>query len=228
MQRLDPASRALLELSFVHRLGDEELASMLATDPAGVRERRERVMRELGASAEDERAALAAALDNRVAPGMRVLQLLLGDLLILLAVASTLWLGRDEDEAEPSLSPEGEHPQPRPPVAAGAVKLEPIAEGRGSASARIVEDRRGPRLRLTVRHLPRPSSGGYVGWLYDSVSEARALTGSRRGSFTVTVPLPPAASRYRFLVLSREPADRNRNHSGESLLRLALTKIRRR
>ena len=205
---------------------------MLAADPADVRERRERVLRELGASPEDEREVLAAALEQRAAPRRRVLPLLLGALLILLAAAWALWLGSDEERAEPSLDPadEGAKPQPGPgpPVAAGAAKLEPIGGGRGRASARIVDGRGGPRLRLTVRDLPHPSRGGYVVWLYDSVSEARALTGSRRGSFTVTEPLPSAASRYRFLDLSREPADGNRNHSGESLLRLALTKIRRR
>lgn len=101
------------------------------------------------------------------------------------------------------------------------------AGARGSASAQIVEGRRGPRLRLTVRGLPRPSRGGYVVWLYDSVSDARALTGSRRGSFTVTEALPRDVGRYRFLDLSSEPADGNPNHSGESILRLALAKIRR-
>lgn len=44
VQGLDRESRALLELSFVHRLGDEELASMLASDAVRVRERREGVL----------------------------------------------------------------------------------------------------------------------------------------------------------------------------------------
>ena len=274
MQRLDLESRALLELSFVHRLGDEELASMLATEPARVRERREKVLGELGASSEDERqalaAALAAALAERALPEpsgpapaaarRRALPALAGALLIALALAGALLLGGDDDAAEPSLDPADERPkreaepraepqpapraraeatrrsgpQPKPPAAAeppvagGPVKLEPIAGTRGSASARIVGGPPGPRLRLTVRGLPRPSSGGYVVWLYESVSEARALTGSRRGSFTVTEPLPPGGLRYRFLDLSREPADGNRNHSGESVLRLALSKLRRR
>ena len=71
------------------------------------------------------------------------------------------------------------------------------------------------------------SDGGYVVWLYNSVSEAQELSGSRAGTFSVNPPLPPEADRYRFLEISREPADGNRNHSGASVLRAAIEDVPR-
>ena len=40
------------------------------------------------------------------------------------------------------------------------------------------------------------------------------------GTFRVSARLPEGYRRYRFIDVSREPADGNRNHSGQSVLRV--------
>jgi hypothetical protein len=111
------------------------------------------------------------------------------------------------------------------PDAPRAERFEAVGGGEGDGTARITgaEDRR--VLHVSVRGLPRPAEGGYVIWLYDSISKARPLTGSRRGTFTLRQPLPPGFASYGFLDVSREPADGNLEHSGQSVLRLPLDQV---
>ena len=42
-----------------------------------------------------------------------------------------------------------------------------------------------------------------------------------RGSFALRTRLPRDPARYRYIDISREPLDGNRNHSGASVLRFA-------
>ena len=78
---------------------------------------------------------------------------------------------------------------------------------------------------MNVRGLPNPDRGGYVVWLYDSVTDARALAGFRRGRARVTARLPEGYRRYRFIDVSREQPDGNSNHSGQSVLRVPLARV---
>ncbi len=249
-ERLDPESRALLELSVVRGLGDEELAGMLGVEVGRLRARREGVMRELGADSAQEREALAVSLRKGIreaqpedvaetkptaAPGpagepaptaaaepgprRRALLALGGGVTIAIVVALVFALA--EDEAPVFL----DDPGPAGPDAPRAERFEAVGAGEGSGTARITgaDDRR--VLHVSVRGLPRPAEGGYVIWLYDSISKARPLTGSRRGTFTLRQPLPPGFARYGFLDVSREPADGNLSHGGRSILRVALEQI---
>ena len=154
-----------------------------------------------------------------------------GGLMIAAIVALALALAaNDDDEPQPGAAAGGGRQierEPPPPSGRPPAKLDPLGTGPGSARAQIVVEPRGPRLRLVVKGLPPVPDGGYVVWLYNSVSEAKELSGSRTGTFSVNPPLPPDADRYRSLDVSREPADGNRNHSGASVLRIPIERIPR-
>ena len=73
--------------------------------------------------------------------------------------------------------------------------------------------------------LPRPR-GEYAVWLYSSVTRARQLGRFPTGDIELNAPLPPDADRYREVDISLEPDDGNQNHSGASLLRVPLARLR--
>lgn len=262
LEELEPQSRALLELSFVRGVEDEDVAALLSVPTEGVRERREAVLAGLGVRSSEDRAALERALRGEPEPepeqaerewprfepepagvaeparrtrgGRRAGTVaLLGGLVVALAVAVALALGDDEEDGggDPvAQAPAGDGGGPggggEEPLPDDAGVLRALGElpAQGRAVILAGEGAR-PRLRLTVSGLPRPESGGYVVWLYNSITDARALTGSRSGNFTVRAPLPASAERFRFLDVSREPPDGNRNHSGASVLRVPLDRI---
>jgi len=258
LAELDPESRALLELSMVRGIPDDDLASMLGSDAQRLRQRRRAVLESLGVESPAERAALVGTLrgekpppgteppreaeaeppseepaGDEPSPGRgprRLVWALVGGLMIAAVVALALALGSDEVGSE-NTGPTGPAPEPEArataPVGAAPVALDPLGGSPGRATAQIVVGDGDPKLRLRVRGLPRVSDGGYVVWLYNSVSEAQELSGSRAGTFSVNPPLPPEADRYRFLEISREPADGNRNHSGASVMRVPIEKIPR-
>ena len=89
-------------------------------------------------------------------------------------------------------------------------------EGGASGTATLTGD----RLKLKLHGLPAAQGGTYTVWLYNSIIDARSL-GSPKSA-----KLPAGASRYRYLDVSLEPADGNRNHSGRSVLRVPLKKLR--
>ena len=236
VDQLDPESRALLELSVIRGLPDDELAGMLGMEVGRLRARREAVMGELGADSADEREALALSLrtgereepepeiaaepEAAAEPRRRAGVLaLVGGVAIAVVVAIALALGGDDS---PDFSGDRE---PAGPQAPRDGRLAALGGIEGGGTARITGPEDGRVLRLTVQGLPRPPRGGYVIWLYDSLSNARPLTGSRRGTFSVREPLPPGFARYSFLDVSREPADGNRNHSGLSVLRVPLEQV---
>ncbi|MEJ7789775.1 MAG: anti-sigma factor [Thermoleophilaceae bacterium] len=256
LAELDPESRALLELSMVRGIPDDDLASMLGGDAQRLRQRRRAVLESLGVESPAERAALVGTLRGEEPPPeaeppreaepppkepagdgpspgrgpRRLVWALAGGLMIAAVVALALALGSNGDGPE-NAGPAGPAPEPgaraTAPVRVAPVKLDPLGGSPGRATAQIVVGDGDPKLRLRVRGLPRVSDGGYVVWLYNSVSEAQELSGSRAGTFSVNPPLPPEADRYRFLEISREPADGNRNHSGASVMRVPIEKIPR-
>jgi len=111
--------------------------------------------------------------------------------------------------------------------AAKPARLEPLITGSATGTAHVVTRGGTTRLRLSVRGLPAPPKGGYVIWLYNSVSDARSLGGRLRGSFKTDIALPGGYERFRFIDISREPADGNRNHSGQSVLRVSVSSLPR-
>jgi hypothetical protein len=147
---------------------------------------------------------------------------------VLTILAVMMLSGRSDEEPRLGGEPQSRPAEPAPnaPPAASSpspgVKLAPAAGAtKARASARI----EGDRLELRVRGLP-PSGGGYTLWLYDSVAEAAPVARFRIRDAKITARLPEDFERYRYLDLSLEPRDGNPNHSGESVLRVPLERLR--
>jgi hypothetical protein len=62
-------------------------------------------------------------------------------------------------------------------------------------------------------------------WLYDSVADSQKLASFDAPKARIDVRLPAGFRRYRFVDVSREPADGNPNHSGLSLLRVPISRL---
>jgi hypothetical protein len=107
---------------------------------------------------------------------------------------------------------------PAPAPAARETKLIALAGATGTASL----TQGGKRLTIKASGLP---AGTYQVWLYDSVIDAVSLTKVQGTGLTVDLKLPANASRYRYVDVSREPDDGNPNHSGESVLRVSLSRL---
>jgi hypothetical protein len=269
LQELDAEDRALLELSVVREVSDEDIAGLLGVDAGRIEERREDAlhrlagllgetddggiewitdtMRQLPVSrwredadpehrglpedlvaeprpAPQEAAAVATPGDeeqprawNSVRPAF------LGALVIAALVALVVSLANNDDSESTSsggstgASTGTSQGAPGHPATLGRVTSSP-----GSGTVDVARSGRTATLKLSVKGLPSPPHGGYVVWLYNSITDAHSLGGALRGTFTTESPLPPDYRRYRFIDVSREPADGNRNHSGLSVLRAPL------
>ena len=240
LQELEAEDRALLELSVVRGVSDGDIAELLGVDVARVLIKREEALGRVSALIGDDPENVVSTMrglptarwrdgdEPRQPPplpepepdppskpddngGFKLA--LLGGLAVTLVVVVILALNGDDDEPASEPTPTEEA------AASGPAALEPVGESPARGTARI----EGGRLELSVRGLPR---AGYVVWLYDSVTDARALAGARSGNFRVTPRLPADYRRYRFIDVSREPADGNRNHSGQSVLRLPTAGLR--
>jgi hypothetical protein len=130
--------------------------------------------------------------------------------------------GGDDDD---SSGADGNRSQPAPaqggPAPDGdAAQLAALGGGPGEGRVSITDE----GATITIRGLPKPS-GAYQVWLYNSVVQAQPLGAIRDGSGRLNVSLPADARRYEFLDVSLEPADRNQNHSGDSVLRAPLREL---
>jgi hypothetical protein len=94
--------------------------------------------------------------------------------------------------------------------------------GAAKGSANLVDG--GKRLQLDVSGLP---AGAYQVWLYDSIIDARSIAKGNGPTLSLDLKLPANASHYKFVDISREPADGNPNHSGLSVLRVPLATLAR-
>ena len=257
---LDPEARALVELSLIRDVADEDIAGILGTDIDAVRIARADALvtlaEDLGASSGEEVGALvhdmrelpsvrwrdegevrhapelppqhpdppAAPPPPAAQPGARrrrrLRPALLGGILVAAVVALVLALSSGEDD-----DGGGDQPaEPASPTAGGSARLTPPSGGTGKGEARLTGD----KLEVSASGLPDPGGAGYVVWLYNSLSDARPLTRPQRfeKGFDVKAALPQNADRYRFVDVSLELEDDNRNHSGESMLRVPLSKLR--
>jgi len=263
---LEPEARALVELSLIRDVADEDIADILGTDVGEVRIRRADALVllavDLGAASGEEVGALmhdmrelpdvrwrdegeahhqplpawepepeaetepATPAPSPVQPGAkrrrRLGPAVLAGAVVAAIVALVLALsGGDDDDGGDA----GQAADPGAPAAAsdGRGKLTPVAGGTGSGDVKLTGD----KLELSVSGLPDPGDGGYVVWLYNSLAEARPLSRPQRSSdVELMTALPQAAGRYRFIDVSLEPADSNRNHSGQSVLRVPLSDLR--
>lgn len=244
LQELGPEDRALLELSVVRGVSDEDIAGLLSVEITRVLIKREealgrvsaligedpeevlRTMRDLPTTRWRHEREPTAELELEPEPESDPLPekpedqggvplALLGGLAVTLVVVVVLALtGGDDDPVQ--------EPTPATQEASRGGTLAPLAGSRASGTARLG----GGRLVMDVRGLPDAKSGGYVVWLYDSVTDVRALAGFRRGRTRVTARLPEGFRRYRFVDISREQPDGNSNHSGQSVLRVPTAGLR--
>jgi hypothetical protein len=290
LARLDPASRALLDLSLRRGMRPEEIGDLLGTDPESVIVAREAALEQLGAELgldekpdlddlrgrlatlpseawtgqaeepEAERPTLVVVEDEEpehaqpervkperanAKPERRSRLPLLLALLAIAAVVLVILLatsgGSDEGSSDASNAPapapqSGSKPaakkpskpaekpakKPAPAPASPEVKLTSVTGEGGNATGTATLADGGKRLHLKVTGLP---SGSYEVWLYDSVIDALSIGKANGTEVSLDVELPPSASHYRYIDVSREPADGNANHSGESVLRVPLVEL---
>jgi hypothetical protein len=174
-----------------------------------------------------ERAAVSRQLDDDwvyvepEAPRSRrtAWLLILAGVAILGVLLALLLSGGDDDDSnesgsQPTPSQKGEGPAPQ----ADTAKLNPVGGGRGDGTVAVTDD----GATITINGLPNPAPGSYQVWLYNSIVDAKSLGTFPGGSGKLEVALPPDASEYRFLDVSREPDDANPNHSGASVMRASL------
>ena len=261
--RLDPASRALLDLSLRRGMTPQEIGELLGTEPDSVMAAREaaleQVARELdmddGAELDEVRTRLAelpaeawsggaerpklsvvTEEERRPAPPTRErrrsrLPLLLA-LLAIAAIALVIVLASSGNSSNKTASkphptapapqkPSKPKPKPSPPA---AHKTHLVALGSSGANGSASLTGGGQRLVIKASGLP---SATYQVWLYNSVIDAASLTKVSGTTMSLDLKLPANASHYRYVDISREPNDGNPNHSGESVLRVALSKLGR-
>lgn len=246
LERLSPDDRALLELSLRRGVSDDDIAALLRVHREHVEQRREvaleRLAEDLDADSRAEAAALIgqswraagepatgepSRLRRRVtdlppSPHVRRRARRRGGLIglaTLAAAGGALAMALSSSGDRPAGSPK---PAPANPAARGASQkaaLAPIApSGTASGSARL----RGSRLELSVSGLP---PGSYAVWLFDDVSNARLVARLEGPRAKLRAALPKGFERYRFVDVSRDPADGNPNHSGESVLRAPFARL---
>lgn len=252
---LSPDDRALLELSLMRGVSDEEIAGLLKVDTHHVQVRRDEALDQL-IERLDDAAELTELLDQRngdeSAPTTELppvsgqdappaesngatgaartrppRRLILLGLPLVAAVVLAVVIASSGGGGE---EPERGRQQPPPPVerkpvqkqpAAPSVALEPVGAASGARGTASISD---GRLELRASRLPR---GAYTVWLYDSAVDAEPVARFNGTSGAVYVRLPKGWERYASVDVSREPADGNPNHSGESLLRAAVSKLGR-
>lgn len=277
--RLDPASRALLDLSLRRGMRPEEIGDLLGTDPESVIVAREQALEQLAArlgvedlsQIDDLRARLAelpagswtppppepdAPADpvegtpqsptpaiaewqergrdthSRRTERRRLPLLLTLAAITAIALIVVLATNGQSDTQAPTPQPAATKPAPRKKLAKPAPTKKPIAltnptGAAGGATSTAALTRGGKRLVLDVKGLPDPHGGSYQVWLYSNVIDSRSIGSAHAGSFKLDVPLPANASHFRDVDVSREPHDGNPNHSGASVLRVALAKLAR-
>jgi hypothetical protein len=101
------------------------------------------------------------------------------------------------------------------------------------AGIAIVVDRNGKKQLLVqaTRLTPSGQSQGYYVWLYNSPSDAKSLGGQvtdQNGNYQAIGPFPADYKNYKYIDVTRQPIGKNATvkHSGESVLRGAMPKVR--
>ena len=156
------------------------------------------------------------------------LPIVLPILLVLAVVALIIAVGSgddgDEQAAQPAAEPQRTQPStPDTPAESEEPKptrLTALGSGDATGTATVDDD----RLTMTLRGLPDANGGTYTVWLYNSVIDAEQIGTVKNGK--VDAKLPKGADKYEFLDVSVEPKDGNPNHSGQSVLRVSLNKLR--
>jgi hypothetical protein len=144
-------------------------------------------------------------------------------LLVLLVWPVGLLTGGDDDDA-------GSSGGDNEPAAQTGNQGQQAASGQPAGIAIVVDQ--GGKRQILVQAAALPPSGqdeGYYVWLYNSPSDAKSLGGQvtdQQGNYQAIGAFPADYSKYKFIDVTRQPVGRNPKHSGESVLRGPLPKLR--
>lgn len=223
LRRSEPArawARSLLD-SLDELYGDSPPA--IPEGGRGGRPKRERKGADGG-----ERKPLSAELKRRrllgaLAGAAAVLFIVLVPFSLIIGQGVAFLGGGDDDKKDDKASNE----TPRP---IGQIVLRGVGGARGEGRA-VIAERSGQRFLIVQAQLPANKSNRevYEVWLYNSQNDAKSVGAQRtdaQGNFAGAGPLPQDASKFRFIDISREAVDRNQKHSGETVLRGRLDRIR--
>ena len=96
----------------------------------------------------------------------------------------------------------------------------------GRGTAQIVRSGGTARLRLEVESFLTPNRGGYAVWLHTPGGPARRLFATADTAFAREFPLPKNLAPFRFAEVARAVPDLDSDHSGLTLLRVPLSRLR--
>jgi hypothetical protein len=103
-------------------------------------------------------------------------------------------------------------------------------ESNRTAGIAVVAQRSKQRQVIVQATLPpNQQRQAYEVWLYNSPTDAKSLGAqvtNAQGTYQGAGPLPRDYARYKFIDVSREPIDRNRSHSKQSILRGRMPKLK--
>jgi hypothetical protein len=94
----------------------------------------------------------------------------------------------------------------------------------------VIAQRDNQRQVVVQATLPpnRPRTA-YEVWLYNTRTDAKSLGAqvtNAQGAYQGAGPLPSDYARFKYIDISREPIDQNRGHSGDSVLRGKIPKLK--
>jgi hypothetical protein len=106
----------------------------------------------------------------------------------------------------------------------------PAAQTGRTAGIAVIAQRGSQRQVIVQATLPpNRQREAYEVWLYNSRTDAKSLGAqvtNAQGGYQGAGPLPNDYARFRYIDISREPIDRNRAHSGVSVLRGTLPRLK--
>ena len=114
----------------------------------------------------------------------------------------------------------------------GGAAAAPQPGQRGVPAGVAIVAERGGKRQVIVQAAslpPNRNREAYEVWLYNSPKDAKSLGAQvtdSRGTFQGAGPLPTDYQHFGYIDVSREPIDQNRSHSGQSVLRGRLGKLR--
>jgi hypothetical protein len=174
------------------------------------------------APVERERPSFAATTDpvmrRRLLAGAGALLLVL---LVVLVWPVGLLTGDDEKSAGGS-----------EPAASTGNRNQPAANGQPAGIAIVVQRNGKKQLLVQAANLaPSGQSEGYYVWLYNSPDDAKSLGGQvtdQQGNYQALGDFPADYADYKYIDISRQRVGTNPNvkHSGDSVLRGAMPKLR--
>jgi hypothetical protein len=114
----------------------------------------------------------------------------------------------------------------------GGTAATPQPGQRGVPAGVAIVAERGGKRQVIVQAAslpPNRNKEAYEVWLYNSPKDAQSLGAQvtdSRGTFQGAGPLPEDYQRFKYIDVSREPIDQNRSHSGQSVLRGTVGKLK--